>query len=383
MIEKVWNPNSIRDQIQLRAIQRRRPLSCTMELTYRCNFHCKMCYIWMTDEQAKPYGRLRTVEEWLDMAQQMAKAGVLNLTLTGGECTTYPGFERLYEQLANMGFRITVLTNAGAYSDSIRKVFRRYPPNNVGITLYGGSNETYATVTGDPKGFEKVVENIRFFHSIRVPVALNFTVIRQNVMDYPKIGQLSKELGLPYTLITDITGHRHDLAWSDALSCRLTPAERVCIGCHSPEEVSLAMENAKELEKELVSFHMPAVQQMSGPSMQDDCIGSSTGCAIYWNGEMQTCISLNGYHHVNPFGTGFEAAWLQLKAEQEKTFCRPAQCQICSMASDCAHNCTGRRFEGMGSPYEPDPYTCQYTFLLRKYREKQKVADSIQSSKWV
>ena len=383
MIEKVWNPDSIRDQIQLRAIQKRRPLSCTMELTYRCNFHCKMCYIRMTDEQAAPYGRLRTVEEWLDMARQMYKAGVLNLTLTGGECTTYPGFERLYEQLARMGFRIAVMSNAGAYTDAIQEVFRRYPPNNVGITLYGGSNETYAAVTGDPKGFDKAVENIRFFQSIRVPVALNFTMIRQNVMDYPKIGKLCKELGLPYTLITDITGHRHDISLSDALECRLTPAERVCIGCHSPEEASVAMENAKELEKELADFCIPEVQQMQDYSVQDACIGASTGCAIYWNGEMQTCISLNGYHNVNPFETGFEAAWSQLKAEQEKTFCRPAQCQVCSMAADCAHNCTGRRFEGTGSPYEPDPYTCQYTYLLRKFKEKQKVSDVTQSPECV
>ena len=45
MIEKTWDLNKISDRIQLKAIQQRRPLSCTMELTYRCNFHCKMCYV--------------------------------------------------------------------------------------------------------------------------------------------------------------------------------------------------------------------------------------------------------------------------------------------------------------------------------------------------
>ncbi len=383
MIEKVWNPNSIRDQIQLRAIQQRRPLSCTMELTYRCNFHCRMCYVRMTDEQAAPYGRLRTVEEWLDMARQMRDAGVLYLTLTGGECTGYPGFEKLYEQLVKMGFRITVMTNAGAYTDSIREVFRRYPPNNVGITLYGGSNETYEIVTGDPKGLDKVVENIRFFQSIRVPIGLNFTVIRQNVLDYPKVGKLCQELGLRYTLITDITGHRYDPSWSDALECRLSPAERVCIGCHTPEETALALENAKELEKELINFREPEAPKEPIPPIQDACIGSSTGCGIYWNGDMQTCISLSGYRSKNPFEVGFETSWAQLKAAQEETFTRPAICQACSMAEDCLHNCAGRRFEGTGSPHETDPYTCQYTYLLKKYQEKQKTTDVTQSPQCV
>ena len=276
MIEKVWNKDRIFDQIQMRAIERRRPLSCTLELTYRCNFHCRMCYIRMNDAQAVPYGRLRTVEEWLDMGKQLADAGVLNLTLTGGECTSFPGFERLYEGLCRMGFRITVMTNAGAYTESIRDVFRRYPPYTVGITLYGGSNETYQAVTGDPRGFEKVVENIRFFQNLGVPIGMNFTMIRQNALDYPKVGRLCQELGLPYTMITDITGHRHDVSLSDAMECRLTPAERACVACHPPEEVEKALENAKKLEKELEHFQMPQGTGKDILFRQDGCIGSKS-----------------------------------------------------------------------------------------------------------
>lgn len=375
MIEKQWNPDRITDKLQLMAIQRRRPLSCTVELTYRCNFHCRMCYIRMSDAQAKPYGRMRTVDEWLDMAGQLRDAGVLYLTLTGGECTQYPGFVQLYEQLAGMGFRITVMSNAGAYSDSIREVFRRYPPCTVGITLYGGCNETYEAVTGDPKGFEKTVENIRFFQSIRVSTGLNFTVIRQNVSDYPKVDRLCRELGLKYTLITDITGHRYSADFSGALNCRLSPAERACVACHPPEEAALAMEKAGELEKELVHFRMPATPAETLPSRQDSCIGSACGCAIYWNGDMQSCISMSGHHCAKPFETGFEAAWAQLKAEQEETFLLPARCQSCGMAADCLHNCAGRRFEGTGSPHEPDPYTCQYTYLLRAYKARRNGTD--------
>lgn len=375
MIEKRWDLTKVTDRIQLKAIQRRRPLSCTMELTCRCNFRCRMCYVRMTDEQARPYGRMRTPEEWLDMARQMRDAGVLYLTLTGGECTQYPGFVELYEQLAQMGFRLSIMSNAGAYSDAIREVFKRYPPYGVAITLYGGSNETYAAVTGDPKGLDKVLENIHYLQSIDVPVSLNFTMIRQNVMDYPLVGKLCQELGCAYTLITDITGHRHDASLSDALQSRLTPAERACVACHPPEEVALAMENAKELEKELLNFRMQAAPAEPLPEEPDACIGSSTGSAIYWNGEMHTCISMNGNDPVRPFEVGYEAAWQQLKARQNATFRRPAACQACGMASDCLHNCAARRFEGTGSTQEPDLYTCQYTYLLRLYRAKRNGTD--------
>lgn len=371
MLEKTWNKDSLADQLRLRAIQRRRPLNCTIELTYRCNFRCKMCYVRMDDDQAAPYGRMRTVEEWLSMAQQMREAGVLYLTLTGGECTRYPGFERLYEQLSQMGFLISIMSNAGAYTPAIREVFAKYPPRKVGITLYGGSNETYAAVTGDPKGLDKTLENIRFLQSLGVPIGLNFTMIKENVRDYPKVAKIAAELGVIYTLINDITGHQRDCRFSNALESRLSPAQRVCVGCHPPEEVEIALENAKELEKELEHFQLPAAPDALPEKREmNACIGSLSGCALFWNGEMQTCISMNGRHNVNPFEIGFEAAWAKIQSEHEETFLMPLACQACEMKADCLHNCAARRFEGMGDCQTPDPYTCQYTYLLRLYRER-------------
>ena len=406
MIEKVWNTDKLRDRLQMKAIKARRPLSCTIELTYRCNFHCKMCYVRMNDSQAAPYGRMKTVDEWLDMAKQMKDAGVLYLNLTGGECTIYPGFERLYEELSKMGFFVSIMSNAGAYTPAIRALFEKYPPYGASITLYGGSNETYKAVTGDPKGLDKTLENIRFFQSIGVPVSLNFTMIQENVRDYPKVGKICADLGIPYTLITDITGHQKDPAFSNALTSRLTPAQRACVACHNLEDVEIALEKAKELEKELANFVLPATavhpsasaaggetpplpsatgapvgdgspvpqtapkSSNSAPEM-NACIGSYSGCSLFWNGEMQTCISMNGMNNLNPFEIGFEAAWQEIQKNHAETFKMPPACQTCEMKGDCLHNCPARRFEGMGSTQQPDPYTCQYTYLLRIYRERQ------------
>ena len=375
MIQKIWDPDKLEDKIQQRAIQLNRPLSCIFELTYHCNFHCRMCYVRMNDAQATPFGRMRTVDEWLDMARQVYDAGVLYLTLTGGECTLYPGFEALYEQVAKMGFRLSIMSNAGAYTETVRELFRKYPPHTAAVTLYGGSNETYEAVTGDPAGFDKVVRNIQFLQSIGVRVHLNFTMVRQNVLDYPKVSTLCRDLGVTYTLITDITRHQRNAAYSDALGSRLSPAERACVACHPPEEVALAMRRAKELEQELAQFRLPKAPDQLLPPKQDSCIGSMTGCAILWNGDMQSCISMGGYRSVKPFDIGFEAAWVQMKTAQEETFRLSPVCRNCSMAPECQHNCSGRRYEGTGSPYEPDPYTCQYTYLLKIYKTMREVKD--------
>lgn len=370
MIQKQWNLDKTRDVLQLRAIQRRRPLSCTFELTYRCNFRCRMCYIRMDDAQAAPFGRMRTVEEWLDMARQAHAAGVLYLNLTGGECTQYPGFAELYEQLSQMGFRISIMSNAGAYSEAIRQLFTSHPPYGAAITLYGGSNETYAAVTGDPRGFDKTVENIRFFQRIGVPVSLNFTMVRQNALDYLKVGQLCQSLNISYTLLSDVTPHMWDPSFSDAQGSRLSPAERACIACHPPEEAAQALENARTLEKELVNYQPPQPPEVLPEPEIHACVGSYSACAIRWNGDMHYCLSfINGA--AKPFEIGFEAAWAQLQEQHREVFQLPAVCQGCALWNTCEHNCAGRHYEGTGDYRKPDPALCQYTYLLSLYRRQR------------
>ena len=370
MIQRALDPDRITDRLQLQAIERGRPLSCTLELTCRCNFQCPMCYIRMRDGESAPYGRHRTVEEWLDMARQLLEAGVLYLTLTGGECTQYPGFDRLYGELSRMGFRISVMSNAGRWTEQLRTLLKSYPPANVGVTLYGGSPETYGAVTGDAGAFEEAVKNIHFLKSLGVRVQLNFTMIRQNAADYPKVHALCRELNVPYTILTDLTHHHYDPSLSEALRCRLSPAERACVACFPPDRVEEALAMAPALEKELEGFRLPAPPVEPLPPRLQACHGSYTGCAIFWNGDMQTCISMRGYHPLKPFETGFEAAWKQLRAEHGETFLLPPACASCGLAAECLHTCAARRWEGARDPHGLDPYTCQYTYLLHTLRQR-------------
>ena len=59
------------------------PLSGTFELTPMCSMSCKMCYVRMTAEEVRQSGkRLRTVEEWLELARVMKEQGMLSLQTT-------------------------------------------------------------------------------------------------------------------------------------------------------------------------------------------------------------------------------------------------------------------------------------------------------------
>ena len=60
-----------------------------------------MCYIRMTKEELDKRGRLRTIDEWIQIAEQLKEMGTLYILITGGEPFLYKDFKELYIKLYN------------------------------------------------------------------------------------------------------------------------------------------------------------------------------------------------------------------------------------------------------------------------------------------
>ena len=122
------DPNPIERRLVHKANVAKIPISATFELTPVCNLHCDMCYVRMNEAQAQQQGGVKSVEEWLFLAQQLKEQGTLFLLLTGGEPLLYPGFRELYVSLKQMGFVLTLNTNATLITEETARLFQQYPP---------------------------------------------------------------------------------------------------------------------------------------------------------------------------------------------------------------------------------------------------------------
>ena len=76
-----------------RARRERQPLSCLFEITPRCNLRCHFCYVALDPYQG-PYLDTEQSRQVLDIVE---RAGVLWLTLTGGEIFSRRDFAAIYE----------------------------------------------------------------------------------------------------------------------------------------------------------------------------------------------------------------------------------------------------------------------------------------------
>ena len=90
------------------------PIAGNFEITSRCNFNCKMCYIH--DNAAQ--GEL-SAAEWIEIGRQAAGAGMVFLLITGGEPLIRKDFPEIYLGLKKLGLLISINTNASLLTDEL------------------------------------------------------------------------------------------------------------------------------------------------------------------------------------------------------------------------------------------------------------------------
>lgn len=140
-----------------KARQKHIPVTGALELLPLCNMNCDMCYVRLSRSEMERQGRLRTVEEWVRLAEQMQKAGTVFLLLTGGEPLLFPDFKTLYRRLRNLGMILTINTNGTLLDEAWADFFATYPPRRINITLYGADAASYDRLCHFPQGFDQTL----------------------------------------------------------------------------------------------------------------------------------------------------------------------------------------------------------------------------------
>lgn len=345
------------------------PLNGTFELTARCNLHCKMCLI--RQEPGHAGKREKTAAEWIDMAKQAFDAGTISLLLTGGEIMLRHDFCELYEEIARMGFILTVYTNATMVSEPVMEVFRRYPPHKIGVTVYGASNETYAAVTGAADGFDRLEHGVSQLMELPSQFDIRTTLIRENVNDLAALREWVAErfgkeklLHISRYVIKAIRG-----GVSSPECCRLGAEENTKMLYSS--EVAL-LEEIKEREG---SLPLPEPQMQAqhyslppeGSYLFSGCRSGMHSYTLTWDGEMIAC-ELLGSGGTKPFETGFEKAWEMLPD------CYPKmrgikECNDCRYLYDCIQ-CPAIRKAETGDWFGIPKYACEDAKATHEFMQK-------------
>lgn len=188
--------------IEKRSLAEYRPLRAMIELSYRCNFRCKMCYLV---EFKSP--RQLSTEEVFGVIDELAAMGCLVLTLTGGEPMLRKDFFEIAEYAREKRFALRIFTNGSRIGPEEAERLAAIRPLSTEVSVYGMSDETYAAVTGrdDAGRAAQVREAIRLLRAHDLPVQIKVPVIRQNYGDLDAIVAFAREVGATFVANPNIT----------------------------------------------------------------------------------------------------------------------------------------------------------------------------------
>jgi MoaA/NifB/PqqE/SkfB family radical SAM enzyme len=182
------------------------PKSVMFEITHRCNFQCLHCYIPASNRQFNH--NEKDTEYIFSLIDQIAEAGCLGLIFSGGEPLIREDFSEIYRYSYYKGFIPVVFTNGSLITSRLLKVFQKYPPFLLRISLYGATSDTYIKVTKTKSCFDQIKENLELLLRRGIHVGLRILITKINVDELPKMVKLAQSLNLPYEVRFDIGPNR-------------------------------------------------------------------------------------------------------------------------------------------------------------------------------
>ena len=153
---------------------------CDMRFAVGCNFRCKMCYFWQTEN---PEGVL-SVDDWKRFIDQLTGffGPELRINISGGgEVLIREGAEELLEQ-AGSKFSLSLNTNGYLIDERVARLLARNL-DAVGISLDGAKAQTHDYLRGMPGAYERVVSAVRYLRreSPDLIITMNTVILEKNL----------------------------------------------------------------------------------------------------------------------------------------------------------------------------------------------------------
>ncbi len=338
------------ERLGARARRERQPLSCLFELTPRCNLRCKFCYVALDPYQG-PYLDTEQACRILDIVE---RAGVLWLTLTGGEVFSRRDFATIYEYALAKGLLVTIYTNATMVTESIAQLLADRPPFSVEVSIYGADADHYESTTGIPGSFARFERGIARLQAAGVPLLMKCPISTLTADHVAALVQWCTDRSLPFKA-DPVLDARHD-------------------GGQQPTLYRIAPRGVVALRDELYALRH-GEPRPAGPLPECNARGDGTGPE-----ELYTCGAGRIAFFVDALGNASHCVidrepsfpmlgtpWAELWARMGEWVTQPlpadASCSGCSLRGGCS-NCPARSRLATGSPFSKDQYQCDITHAI-------------------
>jgi len=239
--------------------EKRIPLSFDLEITARCNNNCHHCYICLPTGDSQAKMKELSLDEIRLLAGEAVSLGAIWCLITGGEPLLRDDFFEIYLDLKKKGLLVSVFTNATLINEEHVKLFKKYPPRDIEVSVYGVTKATYEKVTRKPGSYKAFMHGLNLLLENGIKVRLKAMAIRSNFHELPLIAQFCRERTRDYFRFDPLLHLRldRDQTRNERIkSERLTSQEIVALEKADLERFQALENNCDKLIKPECSKHV-------------------------------------------------------------------------------------------------------------------------------
>lgn len=325
--------------------------------TKRCNLYCKHCYRESGPE--KMDNELST-EEGKKLLDQMVKAGMRVIVLSGGEPMLRDDIFEIIDHAKSIGMTVLMGSNGTLITKEKAEELKSSGLSAIAISIDSLDPEKHNNFRGSDTAFQKAMEGANNCLAAGIKVQLNCTVTKENLDEIEEIADFASKLGASssHMLFLVDTGRGKEIKEASIDIEEYKKAINRIIDKDLELDILLKPTCAPQYKVESI---LRGIQQQKNTSR--GCIAGISYCSILPNGDVHICP----YAPVKVASIreeSFDYIW-----ENNEVFNQlrdyknyKGECGHCQYINICG-GCRARAFSSTGDWLEEDPY------CLLKYKE--------------
>jgi radical SAM protein with 4Fe4S-binding SPASM domain len=320
------------------------PLSVHIDLTMRCNERCIHCYRVIEQRPELTTGELKA------LLHDVARAGTLYLTFSGGEIFLRKDLFELIEHAQRLHFDVRLKSNALLITPDKAARLRALGIRHVDISIYSPDPAIHDWVTKVPGSLARSLAGAALLRDAGITVKLNCPLMKQNVGQYKELRALAERLGVLSGFDPMITA-KND-------------------GDTSPRQLRVSPEDLRRvLQDPKMNPHLGRPVPREIPPVRPDldevpCGASHNACYISAYGDVMPCVAM-------PIACGnvreepFEEIWHRSPEMLRVRSIRIRDLHTCSTcaASPFCTRCPGQALVENGDLYGPATANCEHALV--------------------